>query len=80
MSARYPGSGASHRRRRFQCSPRRLRGRFGDARATELFLPATSLGGTASLIELLFTFEGPGSRSPENMVRISIRRQAGHGR
>ena len=42
------------------------------AKATELFLPATSLGGTASLIEHRFTFEGPGSRSPENMVRISI--------
>ncbi|BCJ40857.1 cystathionine gamma-synthase [Actinoplanes ianthinogenes] len=42
------------------------------AKATELFLPATSLGGTASLIEHRFTFEGPGSRSPENMVRLSV--------
>jgi cystathionine gamma-synthase len=42
------------------------------AKRTRLFLPATSLGGTASLIEHRFTFEGPGSRSPENMVRLSI--------
>jgi cystathionine gamma-synthase len=42
------------------------------AKRTGLFLRATSLGGTASLIEHRFTFEGPGSRSPRNMLRLSI--------
>jgi len=40
--------------------------------STKLFLRATSLGGTASLIEHRFTFEGPGSRSPQEMLRLSI--------
>ena len=42
------------------------------ARSTQLFLRATSLGGTASLVEHRFTFEGAGSRSPRNMLRLSI--------
>ncbi|HEY6798083.1 MAG TPA: PLP-dependent aspartate aminotransferase family protein [Kineosporiaceae bacterium] len=42
------------------------------ANATRVFIRATSLGGTASLIEHRFTFEGPGSRSPRNMLRISV--------
>jgi len=42
------------------------------ARQTELFIPATSLGGTASLIEHRYTFEGAGSRTPENLLRLSI--------
>jgi cystathionine gamma-synthase len=42
------------------------------ARHTELFLAATSLGGTTSLIEHRFVMEGAGSRSPRNMLRLSI--------
>lgn len=42
------------------------------AKGTQVFFRATSLGGTASLIEHRFTFEGPGSRSPRNMLRLSI--------
>jgi cystathionine gamma-synthase len=42
------------------------------ASSTQIFFPATSLGGTASLIEHRFTFEGPTSRSPVNMLRLSI--------
>lgn len=42
------------------------------ANRTRCFTRATSLGGTASLIEHRFTFEGPGSRSPRNMLRMSI--------
>jgi cystathionine gamma-synthase len=42
------------------------------AKRTRLFLPATSLGGTASLIEHRYTFEGAGSRSPQNMLRLSV--------
>lgn len=46
---------------------------LGVAKQTELFIPATSLGGTASLIEHRYTFEGgAGSRSPQNLVRLSI--------
>ncbi|WP_029288532.1 PLP-dependent aspartate aminotransferase family protein [Cellulomonas sp. HZM] len=45
---------------------------LGVARGTRLFLRATSLGGTASLVEHRFTFEGPRSRSPRNMLRLSI--------
>ena len=42
------------------------------ANAVRCFTRATSLGGSASLIEHRFTFEGPGSRSPVNMLRLSI--------
>jgi cystathionine gamma-synthase len=42
------------------------------AKNTDIFFRATSLGGTASLIEHRFTFEGAGSRSPQNMLRLSI--------
>jgi cystathionine gamma-synthase len=43
------------------------------AKQTALFIPATSLGGTASLIEHRYTFEGgAGSSTPQNLVRLSI--------
>jgi cystathionine gamma-synthase len=33
---------------------------------------ATSLGGTESLIEHRASVEGPGTRAPENLLRVSI--------
>jgi cystathionine gamma-synthase len=37
-----------------------------------LFLRATSLGGVESLIEHRATSEGPGSRTPQDLIRLSI--------
>jgi cystathionine gamma-synthase len=37
-----------------------------------LFTQATSLGGTESLIEHRASVEGPGTRAPENLLRVSI--------
>jgi cystathionine gamma-synthase len=37
-----------------------------------LFLNATSLGGTESLIEHRTSSEGPGSTTPEDLLRISV--------
>ena len=42
------------------------------ASATDLFIPATSLGGVASLIEHRATVEGPNSAEPMNLLRISV--------
>ncbi len=42
------------------------------ANACELFVRATSLGGTESLVEHRFTFEGPGSTAPPDMLRVSV--------
>jgi len=42
------------------------------ARATRLFMPATSLGGVESLIEHRATVEGPESAVPENLLRVSV--------
>ncbi len=42
------------------------------AAATRLFTRATSLGGVESLIEHRASIEGPGSRSPESLLRLSI--------
>ncbi len=42
------------------------------ASATQLFLPATSLGGVESLIEHRATVEGPHSLVPGNLLRLSI--------
>jgi cystathionine gamma-synthase len=39
---------------------------------TKVFRRATSLGGTESLIEHRKSIEGPGSTTPENLVRMSI--------
>lgn len=53
-----------------------LEGSIEDARAlatrTRLFIPATSLGGIESLIEHRASVEGPHSRVPGNLVRLSI--------
>ena len=45
---------------------------LGVAARVELFTRATSLGGPESLIEHRHSVEGPGSRSPENLLRLSI--------
>jgi cystathionine gamma-synthase len=37
-----------------------------------LFLPATSLGGTESLIEHRRSSEGPTSQTPDDLVRVSV--------
>jgi cystathionine gamma-synthase len=42
------------------------------AAATEIFLRATSLGGTHSLIEHRASVEGPDTRTPQNLLRLSI--------
>lgn len=40
--------------------------------ATRLFTRATSLGGVESLIEHRASIEGPGTRTPDSLVRLSI--------
>jgi len=42
------------------------------ASRTRLFARATSLGGVESLIEHRASIEGPGSRTPQNLLRLSI--------
>ncbi|HXG59289.1 MAG TPA: PLP-dependent transferase [Thermoanaerobaculia bacterium] len=42
------------------------------AAATRVFTRATSLGGTESLIEHRVSSEGPGSTTPENLLRLSV--------
>ena len=42
------------------------------AAKVELFTRATSLGGTESFIEHRASIEGPGSQTPENLLRLSI--------
>ena len=42
------------------------------ATTTELFIPATSLGGVESLIEHRATVEGPRSAVPQNLLRLSV--------
>ena len=42
------------------------------ASSTTLFVPATSLGGVESLIEHRASVEGPHSRVPENLLRLSV--------
>jgi cystathionine gamma-synthase len=39
---------------------------------TKLFTRATSLGGVESLIEHRASIEGPGTTSPEGLLRLSI--------
>jgi cystathionine gamma-synthase len=39
---------------------------------TRLLTRATSLGGVESLIEHRASVEGPGSRTPQNLLRLSI--------
>ena len=45
---------------------------LGVVRRVKLFLPATSLGGTESLIEHRASVEGPESRTPPGLLRLSI--------
>jgi cystathionine gamma-synthase len=42
------------------------------AAKTKLFIRATSLGGVESLIEHRASIEGPGTTSPEGLLRLSI--------
>ncbi len=42
------------------------------AAAVKLFTRATSLGGPHSLIEHRASVEGPGTRTPENLLRVSV--------
>ena len=53
-----------------------VKGSRGDAMAVAakvgLFTRATSLGGTESLIEHRASIEGPGSQTPDNLLRMSI--------
>ena len=42
------------------------------ASGTEVFVPATSLGGVESLIEHRASVEGPHSAVPQNLLRLSI--------
>jgi cystathionine gamma-synthase len=42
------------------------------ASRVKLFVIATSLGGTESLIEHRASSEGPGSSTPENLLRVSV--------
>jgi cystathionine gamma-synthase len=42
------------------------------AAKTRIFIRATSLGGVESLIEHRASIEGPGTTSPENLLRLSI--------
>ena len=45
---------------------------FAVAAKTEIFTRATSLGGVHSLIEHRASIEGPGTRTPENLLRLSV--------
>jgi cystathionine gamma-synthase len=45
---------------------------MGVAARVRIFIRATSLGGTESLIEHRASIEGPGTRAPENLLRLSI--------
>ncbi len=45
---------------------------FRVAAATRIFTRATSLGGVESLIEHRASVEGPGSRAPEGLLRVSV--------
>ena len=42
------------------------------AARTQLFVPATSLGGVESLIEHRASVEGPHSLVPANLLRVSV--------
>ncbi len=45
---------------------------MGVAARVRVFTRATSLGGTESLIEHRASIEGPGTRTPDNLLRLSI--------
>jgi cystathionine gamma-synthase len=48
------------------------------AAKTKIFIRATSLGGVESLIEHRASIEGPGTTSPENLLRLSIGLENAH--
>jgi cystathionine gamma-synthase len=48
------------------------------AARTKLFVRATSLGGVESLIEHRNSSEGPGSKTPENLLRLSVGLEHGY--
>jgi cystathionine gamma-synthase len=37
-----------------------------------VWVPATSLGGVESLVEARYTVEGPGSPTPDDLLRLSV--------
>ena len=41
-------------------------------RRLELWVPATSLGGVESLVEHRYTVEGPGTPTPQDLLRLSV--------
>ena len=45
---------------------------LGVAASCKLFIRATSLGGAHSLIEHRASIEGPDTRTPQNLLRLSI--------
>ncbi len=45
---------------------------MGTAARCELFIRATSLGGTHSLIEHRASIEGPDTKTPQNLLRVSV--------
>lgn len=45
---------------------------MGVAARCELFIRATSLGGTHSLIEHRASIEGPNTKTPQNLLRVSV--------
>ena len=45
---------------------------FGVASKVKVFTRATSLGGAESLIEHRASIEGPGTSTPDNLLRLSI--------
>jgi cystathionine gamma-synthase len=45
---------------------------MGVAAKLRLFTRATSLGGPHSLVEHRASIEGPGTKTPENLLRISV--------
>jgi cystathionine gamma-synthase len=47
-------------------------GALGVAGRLRVFTQATSLGGTESLIEHRASVEGPGTRAPDNLLRVSV--------
>ena len=45
---------------------------YGVAARTKIFTRATSLGGVESLIEHRASIEGPGTTTPEGLLRVSV--------
>ncbi|RMF94109.1 MAG: aminotransferase class V-fold PLP-dependent enzyme [Nitrospinota bacterium] len=74
----HPGHAIATRQMRLYGGMASFQVRGGRERAMEvaakvrLFIRATSLGGPESLIEHRASIEGPGTRTPENLLRLSI--------